>query len=108
MQEKVKIIDALTIRKCCNEDEVLNDLRVCVKPGSEKVPMPILKKQTNKHIGVVGFIRQKFTKFVNKHTNFTGRRPCVKPVYMLTISNIKFVKIFNYILHFQLLIRGGI
>ena len=83
-QRTAKSIDALTVRKCCNEDEVLNDLRVCVKPGSEKVPMPKMQKHASKHIGVVAFIRQKFTKFVNKHSNFTGKTPCIKFIYFFT------------------------
>ena len=90
-QRTAKSIDALTIRKCCNEDEVLNDLRVCVKPGLEKVPMPKLQKHTSKHIGVVAFIRQKFTKFIKKHTNFTGRTTWIKLIYFFTIwsKNLK-------------------
>ena len=87
-QRTAKSIDALTIRKCCNEDELLNDLRVCAKPGSEKVPMPKLQKHASKHIGVVAFIRQKFTKFVKKHTNFTGKTPCIELTYFF-INTLK-------------------
>ena len=67
-------MNALAIRKCCSEDEVLNDLMVCVKPGSEDVPMPKLQTLKNKDIGVADSIRYKFTGFVNKHTYFTGTK----------------------------------
>ena len=59
------------VQKCCSEDEVMNGLRICVKPGTGSVPMPKLKQQGKNH-GLRHFIKHRLKQFVNKHHNFTN------------------------------------
>ena len=82
-----KYLNPLLIQKCCNEDEVLNNLRVCVKPGSGNVPMLNLRHQENKNEAVRKFIKQKFSNFHNKHTNeMRGIRNLPLKYFKISIS----------------------
>ena len=67
--------DAVTVQKCCNKDEILDDRGNCVEPTDEgllkfkRVNSPILSTSTKKRIEKV--IKDKMRKFLNKHKSNT-------------------------------------